>query len=102
MLQCLFIIWSSLNVQCEEIATGQPFIYNRYGHALVNFFTRKEWSYVGCMKHCQNMGGRSPSVRRKRDVDLMKAMLANLRAFPPFPKYLFLSVTRGESREYLD
>ena len=48
------------------------------------------------------MGGRSPSVRRKRDVDLMKAMLANLRAFPPFPKYLFLSVTRGESREYLD
>ena len=90
------MIWSVLDVQCEEIVTKQPFIYDKYGLAKVNFFTREKWSYVGCMKFCQTMGGRSPPVRTKEELDEMKGVLANLRAVTPFPKKLFLSVTRGE------
>ena len=96
MIQGLLIISSVLNIQCEDPATQQPFIYYGNGVAKVNFFTKKEWSYVGCMKHCQKMGGRSPPVRTKEELDEMKGMLADLRAFTPFPDELFLSVTRGE------
>ena len=76
------MIWSLLDVQCE-----------------VNFFTKKDWSYVGCMKFCQNMGGRSPPVRTKKELDDLKGMLEDLKAFPPFPQRLFLPVTSGEVDE---
>ena len=98
MILGLLIISSVLNVQCEELATKQPFIYeevNGRDLAKVNFFTRKEWSYVGCMKFCQNMGGRSPPVRTKKELDELKGMLADLAAFLPKPERLFLSVTDG-------
>ena len=98
---CQLLIWSVLYVHCEELSTIQPFIYEdnmKTGLAKVNFFTKKEWSYVGCMKHCQKMGGRSPPWRTKKEQNDMKGMLADLRAFPPFPQNLFLSVTRGEGK----
>ena len=98
---CQLVIWSVLYVHCEELSTIQPFIYEdnmKTGLAKVNFFTKKEWSYVGCMKHCQKMGGRSPPWRTKKEQNDMKGMLADLRSFPPFPQNLFLSVTRGEGK----
>ena len=85
MLSCLLVIWSALNVQCEELVSKQPFIYNINDIAKVNFFTKDAWSYVGCMKFCQKLGGRSPPVRTKEELDEMKGMLADLRAFPPYP-----------------
>ena len=71
----------------------------KYGLAKVNFFSKEERLYVGCMKHCQKMGGRSPPVRNKTELDDMKGMLADLRTFPPFPKSLFLSVTGSTGNE---
>merc|ERR1712218_320763 len=99
MIICLLTIWSAFNVQCEELITRQSFIYDRRGNAKVNFFTREKWSHVGCMKFCQNMGGRSPPVRTKEELDEMKGILANLRALPPFPMSLFFSASRGKVDE---
>ena len=65
-----------MKIQCEELGTRQPFIYETWGDAKVNFFTREKWSYVGCMKFCQNVGGRSPPVRTKKELDDM-VYLAN-------------------------
>ena len=42
------------------------------------------------------MGGRSPPVRNKTELNEMVGMLENLRVFPSFPENLFLSVTSGE------
>ena len=56
MILGLFLISSVLNVQCEELATKQPFIYEEVNGrelAKVNFFTRKEWSTVG--QNCGEM-----------------------------------------------
>ena len=100
--QIIIICLLVLNVHCEDLVTKQPYIYDRYGLAKVNFFTREKWSYVGCMKFCQNMGGRAPPVRTKKEQYDMKGMLKNLRAFPPFPKELFLSVTSGEVDDTFD
>ena len=100
MIQYLFMIWSFSNVQCENSFTKQSFIYNSWnGLANVNFFAKKEWSYVGCMKFCQKLGGRSPPVRTEKELDDMKGMLADLREFPPFPESLFLSVARGGNND---
>ena len=102
MILSYLTIWSVLNVQCENLFTKQPFIYEEWNDlAKVNFFTKKQWSYVGCMKFCQKMGGRSPPVRTREELDAMAGMLIDLRAFPPFSdEYyspnIFLSVTRGE------
>ena len=86
MLLFHLMIWSLLNVHCEELVTSQPYIYDTWGYAKVNFFTKESfWTYAGCMKHCQNMGGRSPPVRTKEELDEMKGMLSDLRAFPPYP-----------------
>merc|ERR1712218_468012 len=101
MILCLLVIWSALNVQCEDYATRferhakQHFIYDGNGVAKMNFFTRERWTYVRCMKFCQKMGGRSPPVRNKTEQGEMVGMLEDLRAFPHFPKELFLSVTGG-------
>ena len=86
--------WFVLEVQCEEYTVKQPVIYDENGLAKVNFFTKKEWSTVGCMKHCQKIGGRSPPVRTLTELNEMKGMLKDLRAFSPSPHKLFLSVTR--------
>ena len=95
MLSCLLMIWSVLNVQGVELKK-KSFIYDNKGLAKVNFFAKVSWTYVECMKHCQKMGGRSPPVRNKKELDDMKGMLNDLRAFPPFPESLFLSVTCDE------
>ena len=93
MIRYHLILLSLLNVHCEELATRQPFIYDKNGLARVNFFAKKELTYVGCMVHCQNMGGRSPPVRTKKELGDMKGILEDLSAFPSFPEKLFLSVT---------
>ena len=86
MILCLLMIWPVLNVHCEKHVTKQSFIYGDHDLAKVNFFTKESlWTYAGCMKHCQNMGGRSPPVRTKEELDEMKGMLSDLRAFPPYP-----------------
>ena len=107
VILCLLVILSPfLNVQCEELVSNaypwpqdQEFIYARNGLAKVNFFHLKE-TYVGCMKHCRIMGGRSPPVKTKKDLDDMKGMLADLRAFSASNySNLYLSVTCGEGND---
>ena len=97
MLIIHFLIWAFVKVQCEESWTPkQPSIFANNGLAKVNFFTRKEWSYVGCMKFCEKLGGRSPPVRSLQELDEMKGVLNDLSAVSPSPHKLFLAVTRGE------
>ena len=97
MLIIHFLIWAFVKVQCEETGTSdQPSIFANNGLAKVNFFTRKEWSYVGCMKFCKKLGGRSPPVRGLQELDEMRGVLNDLSAVSPSPHKLFLAVTRGE------
>ena len=96
-------IWCSLliyliaasEVKSEENTSNQTFIYSQ-GLAKVNFYTKKEWSYVGCMEHCKKLGGRAPPVRTLQESAEMEGMVNDLLAFTPSPDLLYLSVTRGK------
>ena len=99
---CLFMIWSVLNVEYYELSKKQPFIYDHHGVAKVNFFPKKEFTPVGCMKFCQSMGGRSPPLRTNEELNETYAMFADLMEFSPSPRFMFLSVTRGESDDAKD
>ena len=93
----LLALGAFVKVQCEESWTPkQPSIFADNGLAKVNFFSRKEWSYVGCMKFCEKLGGRSPPVRSLQELDEMKGVLNDLTAVSPSPQKLFLAVTRGQ------
>ena len=96
---CSFLIYliAACKVQSEENTSKQTFIYSQ-GLAKVNFYTKKEWSYVGCMEHCKKLGGRSPPVRTLQEWLDMEGLVNDLLAFTPSPDLLFLSVTRGKPK----
>ena len=94
---CSFLIYliAASKVQSEENTSKQSFIYLQ-GLAKVNFYTKKEWSYVGCMEHCKKLGGRAPPVRTLQEWRQMEGMVNDLLAFTPSPDLLYLSETRGK------
>ena len=91
----LIIYLIACKVQCEENISKQTFIYS-HGLAKVNFYTKKEWSYIGCMEHCKKLGSRSPSVRTLQELSEMEGIVNDLLAFTPSPDLLYLSATRGK------
>ena len=61
----------------------------------VKFFYNDKLTYVGCMKLCQKLGRRSPSVTTLQDWRKMEWTLELLEDSSPFPETFYLSVTRG-------
>ena len=66
--------------------------------AKMNIFTMNETHYQNdCMKHCEKLGGRSPSVKRKKEwEDLWKEVKAVSPDPLKIPARIWLSATEGD------
>ena len=96
MLISLVMVLTVSKLQCQALKSEQPFIYQNFGRARVNFFIKQEWSNAGCMEHCQKLGSRSPPVRTLQEWRVVEGMVKDLVKFTPSPTGLYLPVTRGE------
>ena len=92
----MFVIFLTVSkVQSDELNSKQPFIYDHYDHAKVNFFYKYIWNHLGCMEHCRKLGGRSPPIRNLTEWMEMEGVLKDLVAYAPLPGGLYLSVIGG-------
>ena len=89
------IILTFSKVQCGDLNSKQPFIYDPYDDAKINFFYKYIWSHLGCMEHCRKLGGRSPPIRNLTEWLEMEGVLKDLVAYAPSPGGIYLSIIGG-------